>query len=145
MKVKYLLPALISGLFFLYFCQNNNQTPSSYEKLFFQRSGGGDKQFYITTTNKHEIIFNVIRYNFKDTNYTASVYVEDNGNLSNLISQILDGQVQLKGDFKQPTNEVGTWAYIYAVKESNSRFEITNTKIRDSLMVLEKLIDNTRK
>jgi hypothetical protein len=125
-------------------CDNPTEPNGSYSKIFFQRAGGGDKAFYITTNIGHEIIMNVTRYNFKDTNYTTSVFVEDSGELSNLITDVIDNKINIKGDFKQPQFETGTWVSLYVVSNDNSLTEITNTPIREKLMKLESLVENAR-
>ena len=121
--------------------QNDNTT---YSKILFKREGGGNKYFYTTTNSGHEIMLNVTRYDFRDTNYTTSVFVEDSGRLSNLITNVLNNQIPITGDFHQSTMETGTWASLYVVSDDNKLTEITNTTIRDSLMVLESLVENGR-
>jgi hypothetical protein len=126
-------------------CKNDVEPNDTYSKIFFKRDGGGNKEFYITTNTGHEIIMNVTRYNFRDTTYTTSVFVEDAGKLSNLITRVINNKVTLKGDFKQSELETGTWAYIYVIDDDNNKTEITNTSLRDSLMILETLVENGRK
>jgi uncharacterized protein (DUF2225 family) len=126
-------------------CKNEVEPNYDYSKILFKRDGGGNKEFYIRTNSAHEIIMQVTQYNFRDTNYTTSVFVEDEGKLSNLITRVLNNRVTLKGDFKQSELETGTWAYIYVADDDNNKTEITNTALRDSLMILETLIENARK
>jgi hypothetical protein len=111
-------------------------------KILFNREGGGSKEFYVTTNSSHDIIANVIRYDFRDTNYTTTVFAEDSGRLSNLISNIMDNKVTITGDFHQSTKPTGTWAYLYVVSVNNTLTEITNTSVRDSLMKLEMMVEN---
>lgn len=125
-------------------CRNEVEPNQTYSKIFFNREGGGNKSFYVTTNSGHEIIMNVTRYNFRDTNYTTSVFIEDGGRLSNLISNVINNRVTLKGDFKQSELETGTWVYIYVVDDGNIKTEITNSSIRDSLMILEELVEHGR-
>jgi hypothetical protein len=125
-------------------CKNETEPNHTYSKIFFTREGGGNKEFYVTTNSGHQIIMNVTRYNFRDTTYTKSVYVEDAGRLSNRIIDVINNRITLKGDFKQSDLETGTWAYIYVVDEDNNKTEITNTSLRDSLMILETLVENGR-
>ncbi len=122
-------------------CENEVEPIHTYTKIFFNRDGGGNKSFYITNTSDNEIIMNVTRYNFRDTNYTKSVFIEDEGRLSNLISKVIKNKINLKGDYKQPDLLTGTWSYFYVVDDENNKTEITNTSIRDSLMVLEVLLE----
>ncbi|MEI6091144.1 MAG: hypothetical protein WCR42_11875 [bacterium] len=126
-------------------CKNEIEPNETYTKILFKRDGGGSKEFYVTTNSGHEIIMDVTKYKFRDTTYTTLVFVKDEGKLSNLITRVIDHRVVLKGDFKQSELETGTWAYIYVVDEDNNKTEITNTSLRDSLMILETLVENGRK
>jgi hypothetical protein len=126
-------------------CHHETEPNDTYAKILFKRDGGGSKEFYVTTNSGHEIIMDVTKYNFRDTTYTTSVFVEDAGKLSNLITRVINNKVTLKGDFKQSELETGTWAYIYVIDDDNNKTEITNTSLRDSLMILETLVENGRK
>ena len=135
---------LVSLLLMHVNCDNPVEPNRSYSKIYFQRAGGGEKAFYTTTNIGHEIIMNVTRYSYKDTNYTISVFVEDAGELSNLITDIINNKLTLTGDFKQPEAPTGTWASLYVVSNDNSLKAITNTAIREKLMKLESLVENAR-
>ena len=114
-----------------------------YESIFFKRDGGGNKEFFVTTDATHEIFFKVVKYDFRDTNYTESVFINDNGALSELISRILNNSETITGSFKQP-DTTGTWVSLYVVASNNSMAEITSMRIRDELMILETLVENGR-
>ena len=126
-------------------CRNVAGPLGPYESIFFKRDGGGNKEFYVTTnTSTHEIFFKVVKYDSTDTNYTESVFVSDNGALSELISRVLNNNEILAGDFKKPEAKTGSWASLYVVASNNGMAEITNTRIRDELMILETLVENGR-
>ena len=136
---------MICLLFFAFGCKELAGPQDPYESLFFMRSGGGNKEFFVTTNvSTHEIFFKVVKYDFTDTNYTESVFINDDGALSELIYRILDNGETITGDFQQPADCTGTWVNVYAVASDKNMSEILNTRIRDQLMVLETIVENGR-
>jgi hypothetical protein len=143
-KATWYAPMVCLALLFIG-CKDLAGPQGPYESIFFKRDGGGNKEFYVTTNaSTHEIFFKVVRYGFRDTNYTESVFVSDNGALSEAISRVLDNHETIAGDFKQPEAITGTWVSLYVVESNNIKAEITNERIRDELMILETLVENGR-
>lgn len=125
-------------------CDSGTKPDDSFTRILFERAGASTKAFYATTNPGHEIILNITKYDFKDTNYTVTTVVEDSGQLSDLITNVINRSVSITGDFKQPSLPTGTWAYLYAVSNDNKRTEITNIEIRDRLLSLETLVEHGR-
>jgi hypothetical protein len=143
LKVAWFAPIVCLALL-LIGCRDVAGPQGPYESIFFKRDGGGNKEFYVTTNGStHEIFFKVVKYDFRDTNYTESVFVSDNGALSELISRVCNNNETITGDFKQP-DSTGSWASLYVVASNNGMAEITNTRLREELMILEKLVENGR-
>jgi hypothetical protein len=133
---------VLSVIFSCYCDKGTDPMSLSYSKILLERKGGGDKAFYVTTNEGHEIFISVVRYNFSDTNFTTSFFVEDDGRLSNLIADVINGKAAITGDFRQPTSATGTWVSLYAVSDGDKRYEITNTTVREELLRLESLVDS---
>ena len=125
-------------------CRDVASPEEPYESILFKRDGGGNKEFYVTTDATHEIFFNVVKYDFNDTNYTESVFISDDGALSDLISRILNNKENITGTFNQPESKTGTGASLFVVAPNNRMTEITNSRIRDELMIFETLVENGR-
>jgi hypothetical protein len=145
MKRRILVLAAIAATICLLKCEYPMQPGQTYASILFVRQGGGEKSFYAGTDPvSHKIDMLVTSYDFRDTNYTLSVFVNEGGRLSELISATLQGERTLTGDFRQSTLPTGTWAYLYCVDSSGDSTQITNTALRDSLMALESLVVQNR-
>lgn len=143
-KATWYAPMVCLALLFIG-CKDLAGPQGPYESIFFKRDGGGNKEFYVTTNaSTHEIFFKVIKYDFRDTSYMESVFVSDNGALSELICRVCNNNETIAGDFKQPEAMTGTWVSLYVVVSNSGMTEITNTRLREDLMVLETLVENGR-
>ena len=119
--------------------------PGPYEKIFFRREGGGNKAFYVKADESQGLLsFDVVRYGFRDTSYTFQRAPETKDDVCKLLSSILSGRLNVAGDVKHVNLPTGTWAHLYAVTSTGSLVEITDPKLRDRLMVLEKLVEAQR-
>jgi hypothetical protein len=130
-------------------CKNKStqtQPPSQYDKMLFIRQGGGDKAFNVLPTKAQgtfQIIINHL--DFHDTTITLTL-TKDSANAAvfNVLTKTLDGKYQLTGDFTQPSLPTGTWAHLYMIK-GDIKTEITNTQLRNTLIVLENIVVNNIK
>ncbi len=119
--------------------------PGPYEKIFFKREGGGNKAFYVKANESQGLLsFDVVRYDFRDTSYTFERSPETKDDVCKLVSSILSGRLNVAGNVKPGKLPTGTWAHLYAVTPTGSLVEITDQKLRDRLMVLERLVEAQR-
>jgi len=117
------------------------QPSYQYDKMLFIRNGGGDKVFnVIPTTTADAFQVNVSRLDFQDTTITMTLSRDStNAIVFDALTKSLCGLKRLTGDFQQSTLPTGSWAYIYIVK-GNTKTEITNTQLRDTLMAFENIV-----
>ena len=124
--------------------QGANQTGARvYDHVLFVRQGGGDKMFTIEPVQPPDIIsIAVSRYQFRDT--LVQFHCSRDGSTSDLFDalfQTLNGGIEIKGDFRQPTVPTGTWAFLYVVR-NGEQLEITNTDLRNRLLPFERLVES---
>lgn len=116
--------------------------PGPFEKIFFRRDGGGNKAFYVTADDVQKLLsFDVVKYNFRDTSYTFEQSPDEKDDVCGLITSILSGRLSVAGAHRTATKPTGTWAHLYVVTQTGSLVEITDTNLRERLMILEKLVE----
>jgi hypothetical protein len=82
----------------------------------------------------------VSQYNFRDTTIQLTVCNNSkNASAFSSFQKVMNDQVQLNGDFQQPTSLTGTWSYLYFVND-NKKTEVTNTELRNSLLQFEQSV-----
>jgi hypothetical protein len=119
----------------------------SYSKLEFKRLGGGNKEFFISSSDFQNLIqINFTKYNFKDTTFVVLLNTADiEINIFSTIKQLFNNKINIDGEFKQPTLPTGTWAYFYMIDKNSSRKEITNIELRDLLLLIENAVEKKLK
>jgi hypothetical protein len=127
-------------------CANNtrdDQAAGQYEKLHFQRDGGGNISFTLSPTDVEDSFeVKVDKLNFRDTTITV-ILTRDDSNRAALdaLSETLRGKNRITGDFRQPTLPTGTWARWTAI-QGDAETEITSRELRDRLLPLENIVEN---
>ncbi len=130
-------------LFFLVACEEKSTQPGSqYDYMYFERYGGGNLEFNILPTIvSNTFSANVTRLNFKDTLINLNLIKDTiNGAIFDALTDALQGQYKITGDFKQDTLDlVGSWAFIYMIRDDDST-EVTNTGLRNILLGFESIV-----
>ena len=115
--------------------------PSS--AIYFERIGGGANRFTVATTqNSGQLAFSVTRFNYKDTAFAFTVDLYSAGALYESVAAVLNGKTVLSGDFRPSQAPTGTWAIVSAVSLGSDTVEITNTGLRNQLLLLEGFVRN---
>jgi serine/threonine protein phosphatase PrpC len=112
-----------------------------YDYMHFERQGGGQIDFNIYLTgDTNTLAVKVLKYNFNDTTtkFVLSNNIE-NYDVFSAFYKAINNQIEIKGDFHQSTDTVGTWAYIYFVVNEKET-EVTNTELRNKLLYFEQLV-----
>jgi hypothetical protein len=125
-------------------CDDENQTGKTYKGIFFQRTGGGDKEFFVHPDPENNLLFRVSRYSFRDTSYSFVTPGDSVASLLDTVQSVLSGRIEVSGTPEQSQNPTGTWVKIYAVSQNGSLTEITNQKTYDSLLPLEEIVERAR-
>jgi len=139
MRYTFLLIALV-----LFTCKQPLETQRpQFEKLFFERDGGGAKSFYVTKTQSFDTLrILVVGYGGVDTNVDFEIHITDTTDtLFAALDSLLNGNIVIDGDFTQPLVPTGTWAHFYAVTNDTLKHEITNATLRNRLEGLESIVD----
>jgi hypothetical protein len=112
-----------------------------YDSMHFVREGGGQIEFNIYPIDNSDNINAVVtKYNSRDTTIQIIIDINnDNAIVFSSLNKAMNNQIQINGDFQQPTLPSGTWSYIYLVTD-NKETEVTNTELRNSLLKFEQLI-----
>ena len=126
----------------LWSCQNDS-VKGFYDSMHYVTAGGGQIDFKLyPTSNPDELKAVVNSFSFRDT--VVQFYIDLNsGNASSFASlqKAMNNQLQINGDFKQSTLPTGTWTSVYLIS-SNKEVEVTNTQLRDSLLVFGQIVRN---
>jgi hypothetical protein len=124
-------------------CEGPTQPTETYDHLLFIREGGGAKTFTVTqTSNVDSANIYVSYYNNNDTIVQfSSCSADTNADSFQALDDALRGRIPIPGDFKQSTLPTGTWAFLYVVKDTQ-RNEITNTELRNRLLLFERIVEN---
>lgn len=120
--------------------------------LLFDRIGGGQLHFYADVKNS-TIRAIVTSYNFNSANLKFAIPVPPchpmcvdtivpERVLAGSIITALDSATDISGTFEPPTSETGTWLSIYVVS-AGVQTEITDTTLRNSLLTLETMIQDS--
>jgi hypothetical protein len=130
----------------LFSCADNamhKPSPEKYEKLRFQRDGGGHISFTLSPTEPgNSFTVKVDRLNFRDTTITITLTGDDlSRDALAALSETFLGKNTITGDFAQPTLPTGTWARWYAI-QGDAETEITDRELRDKLLDLENIVRN---
>jgi len=137
-----------TGIIFLLFlamcisCKKDSNTIKGfYDSMHFVRYGGGQIEFTIyPTDNPDQFNAVVTKCDFRDTTIQFSLSInQDYTSAFSSLNKAMNNQIQINGDFKQSTLATGTWSFIY-LAGNGKETEVTNTKLRDSLLLFEKLI-----
>ncbi len=122
--------------------EEQKRQSGGFEKLFFRRDGGGNKAFYVSADESGErLLFNVVKYNFKETSYSFDHASGGNDKTCRLVSAILSGKHSVAGSAELPAKPTGTWVHLYAVTAEDALVEITDRNVLDQLMVLERYVE----
>jgi hypothetical protein len=139
MKRIYLISLLL--IFAWSGCKKEIEIITGYfDSIHFVREGGGQIDFIISPSdNLFELSVLVTKYNYLDTSIQLKLDILDLGQAYSYYNQVLNSQIQINGDFKQPTTKTGTWIYVYAV-DGDKEIEVTNTDLRSILLTLEQKV-----
>jgi hypothetical protein len=112
-----------------------------FDSMHFVRQGGGQIDFNLYATSSADTLKAVVsQYNFRDTTIQLTVCNNSkNASAFSSFQKVMNDQVQLNGDFQQPTSLTGTWSYLYFVND-NKKTEVTNTELRNSLLQFEQSV-----
>jgi len=106
-----------------------------YDYMHFEVNGGGQIYFDLyATDNPNKLKAVVSDYNFRDT--TIQVVIDkdsENVEVFSNFNKALNNEIQLSGDFTQPTAPTGTWVDIY-FRKNNESIKLTNVDLRSSLI-----------
>ncbi len=124
-------------------CQEKTTQPNDqYDSLLFNRVGGGNLEFTVYPIIGSSLFQTVVTsLSYRDTTINM-ILSRDNGKSTTfyVLTQTLNGQNEITGDFKQDTLTLaGTWVILYMVKDCNL-IEITNTELRNILLDLEYIV-----
>ena len=125
--------------FILVTCKNNTTQPTQqYDSMLFDRQGGGNLIFNVLrSTGADAFQVAVSRLGYRDTSISILLTRDStNATAFDALSKTLAGQNDISGNFKSDTAIVGTWAFVYMVK-NNARSEVTNTDLRNVLLTFE--------
>jgi hypothetical protein len=117
-----------------------------YDYLQVKRDGGGQIYFNLyATENSDKIKALVSKYDFRDTAIVIIIDKnEDNAIYFDDFTKALNNNVQLTGDFTQPTLPTGTWVN-YTFITNDKLIEVTNNDLRNSLQKIEQLVQDNIK
>jgi hypothetical protein len=136
----------ITFLLLIITCTNCKKDPDIiikgfFDSMHFSRQGGGQIEFYLYPMDSPDKLrADIIKYNFHDTQLQVIIDINENPNVFSLLNQAMNNQVQINGDFRQPTTDTGTWAFIYLVSD-NKETEVTNIELRNTLLKFEQLVE----
>ncbi|MGA9120597.1 MAG: hypothetical protein WB699_14630 [Bacteroidota bacterium] len=117
-------------------------TESPFAKIFFKREGGGNKAFFVTTDSAADtVLFKVVKYDFKETEYTFTRPLQEEKHVKRLLTNVLSGNAPRDAESGARQLPTGTWVHIYGVTPSETFVEITDRKLIDGLMVLEEMVE----
>jgi hypothetical protein len=122
--------------------KDNEDITVHFDYMHFVRFGGGSFEFKLYPDENHDIIKTdvILQYHHQD----STIHVSINKNIENesvfySYYMSMKNEIELSGSFEQTTLYSGTWAFIYFVKDSVET-EVTNTRLRDSLLKFERLV-----
>jgi hypothetical protein len=113
-----------------------------FDHMHFVRMGGGQIEFNLYKTDNSALKAVVTKFSFRDT--TIQVIInpnKDNELAFSSFNKALNNQIQINGSFHQTTLPTGTWAFIYMVS-GKKETEVTNTRLRNSLLKFEQLVSD---
>jgi hypothetical protein len=125
-----------------HFVEVHQQCAEIYEKMLFEREGGGNLVFTLTPTGSADtLLFNVEEMEFRDTTIQGIIWSNrTTKEVFDTLSDALNGKIQITGDYVPDTTlDTGTWAYIYMIN-SSGRTEVTNRVLRNALLVFEYIV-----
>ncbi len=118
-----------------------DQISTYFDRMLFQRSGGGDLIFSAYPTSSVDTFkILVTRKDFRDT--TINIIVTKGIttiSVFDTLTQALSHRIELTGSFKQDTIPTGTWALIYFVA-GDEKTEVTNIDLRITLLKVEQMV-----
>lgn len=126
-------------------CKEDSGTPikGTFKSIDFVREGGGNIKFKLSPTESYNAI-NVIvsEYNFKKVSIQFNITQDlESEKAFNYFYKIIKAEIRIDGDYEQPELPTGTWAYFFAIS-GQTRIEITNTQLRDSLLKFESIVQD---
>ncbi len=126
-------------------CKKDSGTPikGTFNSIDFVREGGGNIKFKLTPTESYNNI-NVIvsEYNFKKVSIQFNITQDfESEKAFNYFYKVIKAEIRIDGDYEQPELPTGTWAYLFAISD-NTRIEITNNQLRDSLLKFESIVQD---
>jgi hypothetical protein len=137
--------ASITLLLLIITCTNCKKDPDIilkgfFDSMHFSRQGGGQIEFYLYPTDSLDKLNAVVtKYKFHDTELQVVIDINENPDAFTSLNEAMNNQIQINGDFQQPTTKTGTWAYIYLVTD-NKETEVTNIELRNILLNFEQLV-----
>lgn len=142
---------MLTLLFLLTSCEKSSDESTQTAKGFYdymhvERNGGGQLYFNLyATVNPTKLKAVVSKYNFRDTAIVIIIDKnENNTTYVNDFAKALNNEVQLTGDFTPSTLPTGTWVN-YTFMTNNNQVEVTNSGLRNSLLELERIVQNNIK
>jgi uncharacterized lipoprotein NlpE involved in copper resistance len=115
----------------------------TYSSMHFVRQGGGSIDFRLSpTSNPNQLQAIVSNYNYRDT--TIRIVIDSNVDSAPYFiafKKALSSEIDIAGDFQQPTLPTGTWAFVY-VSCNGKDTEVTNAELRNTLLTVEQLVVN---
>jgi hypothetical protein len=117
------------------------QSAGLYNQLLFEREGGGNLVFAITSISSTDSFqVNVTKISYRDTSIQRTIYRNSStAGLFDTLVLALNGKIPLEGGYKPDSLPTGTWAFIYFVNEKGQK-EITNESLRATLLKLEPMV-----
>lgn len=125
----------------LWACQKLDSKNTSFENIHIVRNGGGQIDFKLFPTEKEGTLSVVIsKFNFKDTTLQFTLEKnEPNKAIFAIFEKVIQGYEKLEGESSPSKLPTGTWVSVFAVRQGKE-IEITKPELRDSLLVLERLV-----
>ena len=112
-----------------------------YDYMHYEVNGGGQIYFDLyATDNPNKLKAVVSKYNFRDTTIQLVINkTSDNVEIFSNFNKALNNEIQLSGDFTQPTAPTGIWVDIY-FRKNNDSVKLTNVNLRNTLVKVQALV-----
>lgn len=121
-----------------------------YNKMHFERWGGGQKDFDVFMTENEDLLtVNVSKISYAETKVQIVLHRDaKNSSAFSAFHDAMNNKIQLTGDYKPfvegPIDEntilTGTGT-VFTFFGNGNEIEVTNAGLRDSLAMLEDLVD----
>ncbi len=122
-------------------CHDATRPAARYQNMSFERLGGGDLAFDLWLAPGGNVgHVAVTRQDFHAASVSFDLVADAaSAGAFEGLADALAGRIPLTGSFQQSPLPTGTWARVYMARDG-ARVEVTNTELRDRLLLFEGLV-----